>query len=76
VAGVAVLTLLTGLVAGFLVFISWEGLVSDLAAIIVMVAIAGAHTFILSLMGLTLVWAAILATAFAAIGFCANVFAD
>jgi hypothetical protein len=45
VAGVAVLTLLTGLVAGFLVFISWEGLVSDLAAIIVMVAIAGAHTF-------------------------------
>lgn len=76
VVGVAVLTLLTGLIAGFLVFISWEELVSDLAAIIAMVVIAGAHTFILSLMGLTLIWAVILAMVFAVIGFFANVFAD
>jgi hypothetical protein len=51
----AVLALVVAIVG---VFVFWEGLVSDLAAIIVMVAIAGAHAFVLSLTGLTLIWAA------------------
>jgi hypothetical protein len=33
------------------------------------------HTFVLSLMGVTLIWAIVLAVIFAAIGFLANVFA-
>ncbi|HUR04523.1 MAG TPA: hypothetical protein VM347_18405 [Nonomuraea sp.] len=72
--GVAVLTILTGLIAGFLVFKSWEGIASDLGAFSTTAAIAGAHTFALSLLGLTLLWAVILAVVFAAIGFFANVF--
>lgn len=72
--GVAIVTILTGLIAGFLVFKSWEGIVSDLGAFLVTATIAGAHTFTLSLLGLTLLWAVILAVAFAAIGFFVNVF--
>ncbi|MEU4235486.1 hypothetical protein AB0F17_65425 [Nonomuraea sp. NPDC026600] len=73
--GVVALTILTGLIASFLVFKSWEELVSDLGAFLVTAVIAGAHTFALSLLGLTLIWAVILAVVFAAIGFFANVFA-
>lgn len=73
--GVVALTVLTGLIAGFLVFKSWEELVSDLGAFLATAVIAGAHTLVLSLLGLTLIWAVILAVVFAAIGFFANVFA-
>ncbi|MEV0388403.1 hypothetical protein [Nonomuraea sp. NPDC050643] len=75
VTGVVILTVLTGVLAGFLVFLSWEELVSDLAACLAMAVIAGAHTYVLSLLGLSLIWAIIVAVAFAAIGFLANVFA-
>ncbi|MFI6793463.1 hypothetical protein ACIBG4_39660 [Nonomuraea sp. NPDC050383] len=75
VTGVAILTMVTGLIAGFLVFLSWEKLVSDFGAVFLMVVIAGAHAFTLSLLGITVVWAVILAFVFAAIGFFANVFA-
>ncbi|MET8008215.1 hypothetical protein [Nonomuraea glycinis] len=73
VVGVVVLTLISGLIAGVLVFLSWE-LVSDLGAFLTMTMIAGAHTFLLSLMGINLIWAVILAIVFAAIGFLTNVF--
>lgn len=73
VVGIAVLTLLSGLIASFLVFLSWE-IVSDLGAFLTMTVIAGAHTFILSFMGINLIWATILAIVFAAIGFLTNVF--
>lgn len=76
VVGVVVLTIVTGAISGFLVFISWEELVSDFAAILATVAIAGAHAFTLSLLGISLIWAIMLAIIFGAIGFFANVFAD
>ncbi|MEV1168697.1 hypothetical protein [Nonomuraea sp. NPDC049784] len=76
VTGVVILTILTGLISSFLVFTSWEELViSDFIVILITVAIAGTHAFILSLMGITLIWAIVLAMVFAAIGFFANVFA-
>ncbi|MBB6346230.1 hypothetical protein ACWGH8_37385 [Nonomuraea muscovyensis] len=74
--GVVVLTILTGLFSSFLVFMSWEELViSDFIVFLITVAIAGAHAFALSFLGITSVWAIILAIMFAAIGFVANVFA-
>ncbi|MEU7744274.1 hypothetical protein [Nonomuraea sp. NPDC049158] len=75
-AGVVALTIITGLISSFLVFKSWEELViSDVIVVLITAAIAGMHTFILSLMGITLVWAIVLAVIFAVIGFFANVFA-
>ncbi|MEU7839216.1 hypothetical protein [Nonomuraea sp. NPDC049129] len=75
-AGVVALTIITGLISSFLVFKSWEELViSDFIVILINAAIAGMHTFVLSLMGITLIWAIVLAVIFAVIGFFASVFA-
>ncbi|MFG1961439.1 hypothetical protein [Nonomuraea sp. NPDC049028] len=75
-AGVVALTIITGLISSFLVFKSWEELViSDFIVILLNAAIAGMHTFVLSLMGITLIWAIVIAVVFAVIGFFASVFA-
>lgn len=75
-AEVVALTIITGLISSFLVFKSWEELlISDFIVVLINAAIAGVHTFVLSLMGVTLIWAIVLAVIFAAIGFLANVFA-
>jgi hypothetical protein len=75
-AGVVALTIITGLISSFLVFKSWEELViSDFIVVLINAAIAGMHTFVLSLMGITLIWAIVLAVVFAVIGFFASVFA-
>jgi hypothetical protein len=73
-AGRVVLTILTGIISSFLVFMSWEALVSDFAPFLITVTIAGAHAFALYFAGITLIWAVILAITFAAIGFLFNVF--
>ncbi|WP_433513956.1 hypothetical protein ACQP2T_62155 [Nonomuraea sp. CA-143628] len=75
-AGVVALTMITGLISSFLVFKSWKELViSDVIAILINAAIAGMHTFVLSLMGITLIWAIVIAVVYAVIGFFASVFA-
>ncbi|MEU8151878.1 hypothetical protein [Nonomuraea sp. NPDC048901] len=75
-AGVVALTIITGLISSFLVFKSWEELViSDFIVVLLNAAIAGMHTFVLSLMGIALIWAIVLAVIFAVIGFFASVFA-
>ncbi|GGT33057.1 hypothetical protein ACFFV7_33620 [Nonomuraea spiralis] len=75
VTGIVVLTILSGLVAGVFVFMSWENLVSDVGSFLATAVVVGGHAFVLSLLGLTVVWAVIVAVVFGAIGFLANVFA-
>ncbi|MEV1239429.1 hypothetical protein ACIBO2_20355 [Nonomuraea sp. NPDC050022] len=75
-AGVVALTIITGLISSFLVFKSWEELIiSDFIVVLINAAVAGMHTYVLSLMGITLIWAIVIAVVFAVIGFFASVFA-
>lgn len=75
VAGTVILTVLTGALSSFLVFMAWEELlISDFIVFLVTATIAGGHAFALSFLGITLIWAIIIAVIFAAIGFLANVF--
>ncbi|MFI7438718.1 hypothetical protein [Nonomuraea indica] len=74
VAGTVILTVLTGALSSFLVYLAWEELIiSDVIVSLITAAVAGAHAFVLSFLGITLIWAIIIAVMFAAIGFFADV---